>query len=240
MFQVRSFYQAPNRRPRRDFFCLPRLRRRATITPVSPPDFLFPFYYLTLSQSITTHTLSARTNLLLAPMQCTDNALPNTFDADSALYASQLAMGLAYQEDVGMRLMKAEIIVKSNVDWSQGVSNIGDAWPGTSNIAFAQTRGRNYEELVIVNRGTILKDVEDATRNFAGQVRTDNIFVGKRSGDKINRQYAQLMVHGAYLDRAMGPPQLLPLLRAALPTRPHALRFPRGQASSSHTSSSMR
>ena len=46
--QVRPFYQAPNRRPRRDFFCLPRLRRRATTTPVSKlrPFFFRPFSFL--------------------------------------------------------------------------------------------------------------------------------------------------------------------------------------------------
>ena len=168
-------------------------------------------------------------------MQCTDKTtttemtLPITFDADSALECSQLAMGLAYQPDVGLRLVNA-----LRVEGSPSLISVG-----TSNIAFAKTRGRNSEELVIVNRGTIIKNVEDARRNFAGQVRTDNIFVGK-SGGKDDSKYARLMVHGEYLDRAMGPPQLLPLLRAALPTRPHALRFPRGQASSSHTSSSMR
>jgi len=138
-------------------------------------------------------------------MQCTDKTtttemtLPITFDADSALECSQLAMGLAYQPDVGLRLVNA-----LRVEGSPSLISVG-----TSNIAFAKTRGRNSEELVIVNRGTIINNVEDARRNFAGQVRTDHIFVGKRSSGedvaiKSNRRFAQLMVHGQYLDRAMG------------------------------------
>jgi len=141
-------------------------------------------------------------------MQCTDSdsTLPSTFDADAALMCSQLAMGLAYQEDVGLRLENALRIKGSPMQ----IITVG-----TSNIAFAKTRGEDNEELIIVNRGTIIKNVDDAVRNISGQVRTDRIFVGKRSGGEItmknNGPFSQLSLHRQYLDRAKGPPQLFPV-----------------------------